>query len=302
MLSCELKHLHFQLSWCVFDAFMFPVLCFSGALTALLFSFPFFSITHFLYSTHSHYLTISFLCFSLSLSLWSLSVLFSLCPRVAWLFHSLSLSLFWLCLRMPLSLSFSVSPSLYLCDSVFPPVPFFPRLTHSLSILISLSVCSPTLSFSVSTSKSFLFVCVLHPLFYLFSLSLSLPHVWLYQSFWLHPDCVSLSFFTSLSVPPLPQLSFFNRRLPLSLSLSVFLSVLGSHTEYGRKSSSAFSVYHHSPSVYNLIDLQPPHTHTHTHTHTHVSPKALTPRICMWISLGLPAATSILISALFMGL
>lgn len=83
----------------------------------------------------------------------------------------------------------------------------FPCLTQSLSILISLSLSlsTPPL-FSVSMSKIFLFVRVLRSLFYLFlspfsylSDSQSLFFVAFSVSF-----LQSLSFSTSLSVPPLP--------------------------------------------------------------------------------------------------
>ncbi len=132
----------------------------------------------------------------------------------------------------------------------------FPCLTQSLSILISLSVYSLTLIFCLSV-QIFLFACVLQSIFYL---SLS-PPIW--------PTLpVALFCFVALSVYRnlFPSVCFF--LLPPSLSLSV----LSSHTEYGRKSSLAFSVYHLSSSVYNMIDLKPApclHTHTNTHAHTH---------------------------------
>ena len=274
----------FMFFWCFNCAALFLSLLFYHSLF-ILNSFP---LSHHLLSLFLSFF-IPLVSFSFILSLSSCCLTFSFPLSLSFLtlspYASLSLIL-RLSLSLSLWLSLSSSPFFSTSDSL------------ALYFNLSLRLLSHSLFLSQRPNLFCLSASFIPCFTFSLSLSLSLPHVWLYQSFWLHPDCVSLSFFTSLSVPPLPQLSFFNRCLPLSLSLSVFLSVLGSHTEYGRKSSSAFSVYHHSPSVYNLIDLQPPHTHTHTH----VSPKALTPRICMWISLGLPAATSILISALFMGL
>lgn len=130
----------------------------------------------------------------------------------------------------------------------------FPCLTHSLSILISLSVYSPL--FSVSMSKS---VRVLRSLLYLsLSPSPSSPSICLAISFclfcWVPPVTLLCSLFHSLYL--FLFLLSLSKKAFLSIDASLSHSVLSSHTEYGCKSSSAFSVYHSSPSVYNLIDLE----------------------------------------------
>lgn len=191
---------HLQLSWCVFDAFF----CFSGALTEPLCSFPFFSITHFLYNSFplsppSPFFLPFFLYPSGLFQFYSLSVCLSSC--------CLTLSLFfWLHLRMPLSLSLclvlrlSLSLSLWLSLSSSP---FF-STSDSLALYFNLSLRLLSHSFFFCLNIQIFSVCLRPSSRVLPFLSLSV----LSGSTSRSGCCVSLSFFTSLSVSPLLQLSF----------------------------------------------------------------------------------------------
>lgn len=208
--QCHKSSDYFGLAYCkvtqlclcfMFYVFMVPF-CKKRKKTTLSPCLPFW--THFLYS-HLHSLFISpflfhsFVSYGASVSLSSSDSFFysaqSSCHRL-----SLSHSVFDY-----FSMCFPPSPSLYLCDSVFPSVPLPMSDSVTLYFNLSLSLSTPPL-FSVSMSKIFLFVRVLRSLFYLFlspfsylSDSQSLFFVAFSVSF-----LQSLSFSTSLSVPPLP--------------------------------------------------------------------------------------------------
>ena len=184
---------HLQSSWCVFDAFMF-FWCFNR--TALFLSLLF---HHSLFiQLIPHYLLhlLSFFVF-LSLSLWSLSVLFSLRLSSCRFTFSFPLSLS-LVLRLSLSLSLWLSLS---------SSPFF-STSDSLALYFNLSLRLLSHSFFFCLNVQIFSVCLRpsSPVLPFLSLSLSLCLVWLYQSFWLL--CLSLVLYISFCIPPLLQLSF----------------------------------------------------------------------------------------------
>lgn len=142
------------------------------------------SYFYFLFHNYGICLTFHLIAFS-SVQFWfSLTVLVSL-PFLL----SLSLSV-WLLGGM--LHFFSLSPSLYLCDSVFPLVSL--SMSDSLTLYFNLSPCLVFHCFFFCLDvQIFLFVCVLHSV-----LPFSLLSVWVYQSLF-HSLCTSLSVALSLS-------------------------------------------------------------------------------------------------------
>lgn len=166
-------------------------------LLVYLFELTFYTVICILSSSPPFSFTLSFLMEPLSLFLRLIPSSTQLSPRVT---DFLSLTP---CLTTSPCASLRLPRFIFVTQSFLRSL--FPCLTQSLSILISLSLSTPPL-FSVSMSKIFLFVRVLRSLFYLFlspfsylSDSQSLFFVAFSVSF-----LQSLSFSTSLSVPPLP--------------------------------------------------------------------------------------------------